>query len=172
MFAQNRHEPWQHPYHSAAGPLAPIDCALPGDGLGFSRESHQTSELGAAVLGTSGPGDTPVFRVRGLPTLTDSREHAAFLGLRAVVSVALRRKPPVRAGDRARGSGESRLSFSNLTAAHVLDALRRQYPVELPQIRRAVDYLREHFRTRILWFITRCSRMASTYSLKLLASRM
>ena len=41
----------------------------------------------------------------------------------------------------------SRLSFSNLTAAHVLDALRRQYQVELPQIRRAVDYLREHFKT-------------------------
>jgi uncharacterized protein (DUF433 family)/transposase-like protein len=41
-----------------------------------------------------------------------------------------------------------RLSFSNLTAAHVLDALRRQYQVELPQIRRAVDYLREHFKTQ------------------------
>src|SRR5712691_2388149 len=42
----------------------------------------------------------------------------------------------------------SRLSFSNLTEAHVLDALRRQYQVELPQIRRAVNYLREHFRTQ------------------------
>jgi uncharacterized protein (DUF433 family) len=41
----------------------------------------------------------------------------------------------------------SRLSFSNLTEAHVLDALRRQYRVELPQIRRAVNYLREHFRS-------------------------
>jgi uncharacterized protein (DUF433 family) len=41
----------------------------------------------------------------------------------------------------------SRLSFSNLTEAHVLDALRRQYHVELPQIRRAVRYLREQFRT-------------------------
>jgi uncharacterized protein (DUF433 family) len=30
----------------------------------------------------------------------------------------------------------------------VLDALRRQYQVELPQIRRAVYYLREQFRTR------------------------
>jgi uncharacterized protein (DUF433 family) len=40
----------------------------------------------------------------------------------------------------------SRLSFNNLTEAHVLDALRRQYQVELPQIRRAVSYLREHFR--------------------------
>jgi len=36
----------------------------------------------------------------------------------------------------------SRLSSSNLTEAHVLDALRRQYQVELPQIRRAVGYLR------------------------------
>jgi len=42
----------------------------------------------------------------------------------------------------------SRLSFNNLTEAHVLDALRRQYQVELPQIRRAVKYLREQFRTQ------------------------
>ena len=42
----------------------------------------------------------------------------------------------------------SRLSFNNLTEAHVLDALRRQYQVELPQIRRAVRYLREQFRTQ------------------------
>jgi uncharacterized protein (DUF433 family) len=41
----------------------------------------------------------------------------------------------------------ARLSFSNLTEAHVLDALRRQYQVELPQIRRVVSYLREHFRS-------------------------
>jgi uncharacterized protein (DUF433 family) len=41
----------------------------------------------------------------------------------------------------------SRLSFRNLTEAHVLDALGRQYQVELPQIRRAVNYLREQFRT-------------------------
>lgn len=42
----------------------------------------------------------------------------------------------------------SQLSFNNLTEAHVLDALRRQYQVELPQIRRAVNYLREQLRTR------------------------
>lgn len=45
-------------------------------------------------------------------------------------------------------AGDSRLSFNNLTEAHVLDALRRQYRVELPQIRRAVVYLREQFHTR------------------------
>lgn len=45
-------------------------------------------------------------------------------------------------------SADNRLSFSNLTEAHVLDALRRQYRVELPQIRRAVTYLRQQFRTR------------------------
>lgn len=44
-------------------------------------------------------------------------------------------------------SDESRLSFSSLTEAYVLDALRRQYRLELPQIRRAVTYLRECFRT-------------------------
>ena len=60
----------------------------------------------------------------------------------------------------------SRLSFSNLTEAHVLDALRRQYRVELPQIRRAVNYLREHFQSSHLWSITRCSPTASTCSLK------
>jgi len=63
---------------------------------------------------------------------------------------------PLRAGGTRRSdpiiqlpvSGNLRLSFNNLTEAHVLDALRRQYRVELPQIRRAVMYLREQFRTR------------------------
>jgi uncharacterized protein (DUF433 family) len=45
------------------------------------------------------------------------------------------------------GPDGSRLSFNNLVEAHVLDALRRQYGVELPRIRRAVRYLRERFRT-------------------------
>ena len=54
-----------------------------------------------------------------------------------------RSEPVIELADPA----NSRLSFSNLTEAHVLDALRRQYQVELPQIRRAVNYLREHFRT-------------------------
>jgi uncharacterized protein (DUF433 family) len=54
-----------------------------------------------------------------------------------------RSEPVIELADLA----SSRLSFSNLTEAHVLDALRRQYQVELPQIRRAVTYLREHFRS-------------------------
>lgn len=54
-----------------------------------------------------------------------------------------RSEPVIELADRA----NSRLSFNNLTEAHVLDALRRQYQVELPQIRRAVNYLREQFRT-------------------------
>lgn len=62
---------------------------------------------------------------------------------------------PVRSGASRRSEpvieladpASSRLSFTNLTEAHVLDALRRQYHVELPQIRRAVSYLREHFRS-------------------------
>ena len=54
-----------------------------------------------------------------------------------------RSEPVVELADPA----NTRLSFSNLTEAHVLDALRRQYQVELPQIRRAVNYLREHFRS-------------------------
>ncbi len=54
-----------------------------------------------------------------------------------------RSKPVIEIADKK----SSRLSFNNLTEAHVLDALRRQYSVELPQIRRAVNYLREQFRT-------------------------
>jgi hypothetical protein len=55
-----------------------------------------------------------------------------------------RSEPVIELADPA----NSRLSFNNLTEAHVLDALRRQYQVELPQIRRAVNYLREHFRSQ------------------------
>ena len=54
-----------------------------------------------------------------------------------------RSEPVIELADPA----NSRLSFRNLTEAHVLDALRRQYQVELPQIRRAVNYLRDHFRS-------------------------
>jgi uncharacterized protein (DUF433 family) len=42
---------------------------------------------------------------------------------------------------------QARLSFTNLTEAHILDALRRQYQVELAQIRRSLRYLREQFQT-------------------------
>jgi hypothetical protein len=63
---------------------------------------------------------------------------------------------PLRSGRHGRSepvieladSKNSRLSFNNLTEAHVLDALRRPYHVELTQIRRAVNYLREQFQTR------------------------
>jgi uncharacterized protein (DUF433 family) len=63
---------------------------------------------------------------------------------------------PVRSGGTRRSAAvieladpkRSRLSFNNLTEAYVLDALRRQYHVELPQIRRAVSYLREQFRSQ------------------------
>ncbi|MDP3938656.1 MAG: DUF433 domain-containing protein [Deltaproteobacteria bacterium] len=40
-----------------------------------------------------------------------------------------------------------RLSFYNLCEAHVLGAIRRQHHVALPDVRRAVDYLRKHFNT-------------------------
>jgi uncharacterized protein (DUF433 family) len=43
---------------------------------------------------------------------------------------------------------KSRLSFNNLTEAYILDALRRQYHLELPHIRLAVRYLREQFRSQ------------------------
>ena len=60
---------------------------------------------------------------------------------------------PLRGGGRRRSNAvielpeprQNLLSFVNLTEAHVLDALRRQYGVALPQIRRAIDYLHEKF---------------------------
>jgi uncharacterized protein (DUF433 family) len=39
----------------------------------------------------------------------------------------------------------TRLSFLNLVEIHMLDALRRQYRLKLPDIRRAAEYLRRHF---------------------------
>lgn len=42
-------------------------------------------------------------------------------------------------------SSQALLSFVNLAEAHVLEALRRQYGVALPQIRRAVDYMKDKF---------------------------
>lgn len=53
-----------------------------------------------------------------------------------------RSEPVIEVADRV----SSRLSFNNLIEAHVLNALR-QYQVELPQVRRAVSYLREHFQS-------------------------
>ncbi|MEZ5402184.1 MAG: hypothetical protein R2729_21095 [Bryobacteraceae bacterium] len=37
------------------------------------------------------------------------------------------------------------LSFVNLVEAHVLAAIRRRYDVKLPQVRRALDYVRREF---------------------------
>jgi uncharacterized protein (DUF433 family) len=38
------------------------------------------------------------------------------------------------------------LSFINLVEAHVLAAIRRRHGVKLPKVRRALDYVRRHFR--------------------------
>lgn len=40
------------------------------------------------------------------------------------------------------------LSFTNLVEAHVLDAIRRQYNVPLPKVRKAVSYLQRNFETK------------------------
>ncbi len=84
-------------------------------------------------------------------------EASRYLGIpeNTLRSWVAGRAYPVRSGGSRRSepiiqlpaSADVRLSFNNLTEAHVLDALRRQYRVELPQIRRAVTYLREQFRT-------------------------
>lgn len=84
-------------------------------------------------------------------------EAARYLGIpeNTLRSWVAGRAYPVRSGGSRRSepiiqlpaSADMRLSFNNLTEAHVLDALRRQYRVELPQIRRAMTYLREQFRT-------------------------
>ena len=59
--------------------------------------------------------------------LSRSRQHTGLPVPRSRYPLAV-----IELADRA----ISRLSFSNLTEAHVLDALRRQYQVELPEIRR------------------------------------
>lgn len=47
----------------------------------------------------------------------------------------------------AAGAAGARLSFLNLAELYVLDTLRREYRLRLPDIRRAVAYLRHHFKT-------------------------
>ncbi len=54
-----------------------------------------------------------------------------------------RSNPVIRIADPAHGL----LSFTNLTEVHILDALRQQYRVKLPQIRTAVQYLTDQFET-------------------------
>jgi uncharacterized protein (DUF433 family) len=39
------------------------------------------------------------------------------------------------------------LSFRNLVEAHVVSALRRQHSVQLPAVRRAVEFMRHHYET-------------------------
>ena len=39
------------------------------------------------------------------------------------------------------------LSFTNLVEAHVLSAVRRQHRVKFPHVRRAVEFLRRHYRS-------------------------
>ena len=98
-------------------------------------------------LGASGPGGTlySVFEASRYLQIPEKTLRSWVSGrsypLRSGAS--RRSEPVIELADPAK----SRLSFSNLTEAHVLDALRRQYQVELPQVRRAVSYLREHFRS-------------------------
>ncbi len=40
------------------------------------------------------------------------------------------------------------LSFVNLVEAHVLDAIRREHKISLQKVRRALDYLTKHFRSK------------------------
>jgi len=52
---------------------------------------------------------------------------------------AKRAKPLIRIADKAMPS----LSFRNLVELHVLSAIRRTHKVQMPAVRRAVDYLRK-----------------------------
>ena len=116
-------------------------------------------------LGTSGPRGTlySVFEASRHLQIPENTLRSWVSGRSYPLRSGASRQsePVIKLADPA-----SRLSFSNLTAAHVLDALRRQYQVELPQIRRAVDYLREHFKTQHPLV------HHQMLSLKLLASRM
>jgi uncharacterized protein (DUF433 family) len=40
------------------------------------------------------------------------------------------------------------LSFRNLVEAHVVSALRRQHSVQLPAVRRAVEFMKQHYASR------------------------
>lgn len=52
-------------------------------------------------------------------------------------------RPVIEIADRKR----RQLSFINLVEAFVLSAIRRQYSIPLPKVRKAVDYLRRTFKT-------------------------
>ena len=56
------------------------------------------------------------------------------------------------------------LSFINLIEAHVLAAIRRKHRVDMPAVRRAIEYLKKNSVPRIRWPTTNLKPTASIYS--------
>jgi|SRR5947207_5586080 len=56
------------------------------------------------------------------------------------------------------------LSFINLIEAHVLAAMRRKHRVDMPAVRRAIEYLKKNSVPRIRWPTTNLKPTASIYS--------
>ncbi|OGI48360.1 MAG: hypothetical protein A2151_03970 [Candidatus Muproteobacteria bacterium RBG_16_65_34] len=93
---------------------------------------------------------------REVPTYTLA-EAAYYLGIPVATlrSWVLGRQYPVAAGKRLfapiieiADKKNRRLSFINLVEAHVLSAIRREHEIRLPNVRRAIKYLRSKLRSR------------------------
>jgi uncharacterized protein (DUF433 family) len=99
------------------------------------------------IYGGKNPGDFPIYSIAEVA-------HYLHLPTATVRSWALGRQYPTRSGDVefrplidiADPSGPQ-LSFMNLAELHVLGSIRRAHRVKLPAVRKAVEYLRERFRS-------------------------
>ena len=78
----------------------------------------------------------------GIPTAT---LRSWVLGRDYSVADGTRRFAPIiEIADRKR----KQLSFINLVEAHILSALRREHAIQLPQVRKAITYLRSQLQSR------------------------
>jgi uncharacterized protein (DUF433 family) len=95
---------------------------------------------------------------REIPAYTIAEAaHYLLIPLATLRSWVLGRHYPVESGQRffhpvlsvppRQAGAPAMLSFVNLIEAHVLDSIRRQFQVGLPEVRVAVKYLRNEFRS-------------------------
>lgn len=97
---------------------------------------------------TARPGEVPAYGLAeaayylGIPTAT---LRSWVLGRDYSVAGGTRRFAPIiEIADRKR----KLLSFINLVEAHILSALRREHAIQLPQVRKAISYLRSQLQSR------------------------
>lgn len=92
---------------------------------------------------------------REIPTYTISEAaHYLLIPIATLRSWTVGRYYPVHDGRRrfhpviaVSQKDPTMLSFVNLIEAHVLDALRREYGVRLPQVRKAIEFLGREFKS-------------------------